>query len=1385
MPYFDVTFSPSKSITLLHASFMANMSAALDRGSPQDAGYWAAAADDVWDCVSGGSQAMLDYLQEHAGYTRSGYHGTSASGVSSGRWEDAHEWVTGSFRQHTSRSGDPQLHIHNVILNRVKRERDGQWRTLDGKALYRERAAAAAQGALVMENALTNALGVEWVQRPDGHGREIKGVSQEIVDEFSKRTRQEIASVLGGLIEAYKADHGHDPDARALGSLRLHANKLSRAAKGDSEPGDLRAHVRGWAQQARRVEGQALEPLGPAVSNRKGQRSAAAAPEREPAMVPGRPVLTPGQEHRLMAAALDLVQSAQPAWTRSALHRALGELLPAYTAPMDDDEAGGLLPALVNRVLGGEAGRVILLEAPEWPAVPESLRRRNGESMFAAHYAERYATEAQLGMEERIIATASRRGAQVPRLAPAAAARLLGSDQAQLEAQLSRDVSADVTTETGSGLHLDQAAAAYRLMTSDRRAEVMIGPAGTGKTRTVAAMARAWRAANPEARVIGLTASQQAAQVLIAEGLADSHNIDMFLTNPRLQLMEPGALLILDEGSMTSMRHYDTLLRMAEAKAAKVVIAGDPHQLGAATGAGGMMMLSRQLGHVQLGEPMRFSAPWEREASLRLRGGDVSVLTEYDQQGRLRYSTREEMTEAAYRHWLADYLAGKHSALIAHDQADADEMSRRARGDLVRYGRVASGGEVSLRHEALASAGDRIMARQNDHDQPVGVPGRGLSNRDVLEVIRTDAGRDGRDVEVRLLLGRDSEGTEQWGAPFRLSQRYVGAQCHLAYGMTVHSVEGSTFGDSSYSLIRASDTRKTLYTAMTRGRDQNIAFVAGDPAPPDAPDATTARAERPAEADPEIARSRALEREHSGLLPEDAGAAGSDGDAISVLAQVVRRDDADLAAGETLAKAYSDADHLADFGHRWMELVKEEQRERWSQVLRDTLPAHLSAEALDDPALTWLFRELRTAELGGRDGSGVLADAVEMRPLTGIRDMARVLHGRVRILNRHAQVQIGRTWSERLPDVADPDRRRYMAELAEAMDARVQRLGEHAADTAPLWATRALGPVPDDPSARADWQERASVVAAYREMHGYDNPGDPIGPQPSRVSPEARADWHSALAALGRVDGMDLLGVPDEVLEVRRGLYEQETAWAPEHVGEQLRLARMAATDARAREARSEHEERAAATAEVRSAHARNRAIWAAAKAKAYEAMSAYEKADLARKEWARVTEATRRAALAADLELRRRHPERMREPLRSAEPDSTLARAQARGEPAVQETLPGMPEHGREPDITTRRQEDARMLAALGLTPETAADPVPGHVRRVAEHARATEEFLAELRSMPEPSANADEMSPGEAWAVAAGRQRDSVLQPPEPLVPVAPQITQPHAEAELEAGA
>jgi hypothetical protein len=80
------------------------------------------------------------------------------------------------------------------------------------------------------------------------------------------------------------------------------------------------------------------------------------------------------------------------------------------------------------------------------------------------------------------------------------------------------------------------------------------------------------------------------------------------------------------------------------------------------------------------------------------------------------------------------------------------------------------------------------------------------------------------------------------------------------------------------------------------------------------------------------------------------------------------------------------------------------------------------------------------------------------------------------------------------------------------MDARKKRLGVHAADSALPWAVSALGPVPEHPVARLDWQRRATSIAAWRELSGYHQPADPIGPEPAAAAPDLRAAWHEALA---------------------------------------------------------------------------------------------------------------------------------------------------------------------------------------------------------------------------------------------------------------------------------
>ena len=80
---------------------------------------------------------------------------------------------------------------------------------------------------------------------------------------------------------------------------------------------------------------------------------------------------------------------------------------------------------------------MVCLEAPEWPPLPASLRRElDGRSVYTRPGAARYATAAQLTLEEQLVAHAQTQGA--PRLPGELAARRLGADPALLEAAAAR-----------------------------------------------------------------------------------------------------------------------------------------------------------------------------------------------------------------------------------------------------------------------------------------------------------------------------------------------------------------------------------------------------------------------------------------------------------------------------------------------------------------------------------------------------------------------------------------------------------------------------------------------------------------------------------------------------------------------------------------------------------------------------------------------------------------------------------------------------------------------------------------------------------------------------------------------------------------------------------
>ncbi len=136
-------------------------------------------------------------------------------------------------------------------------------------------------------------------------------------------------------------------------------------------------------------------------------------------------------------------------------------------------------------------------------------------------------------------------------------------------------------------------------------------------------------------------------------------------------------------------RRCAEIVARCQAAGAKLLLVGDPRQLGA-IGPGGALSDVAEHGIVhQLAEVRRFANDWEGPASLRLRDGDVTVLDEYAKHGRLvDGGTAEQAEAAAARAWLADSLAGKESLLMVGTNAAAARVSAQLRAELVALGRV-------------------------------------------------------------------------------------------------------------------------------------------------------------------------------------------------------------------------------------------------------------------------------------------------------------------------------------------------------------------------------------------------------------------------------------------------------------------------------------------------------------------------------------------------------------------------------------------------------------------------------------------------------------------------------------------------------------------------
>jgi ATP-dependent exoDNAse (exonuclease V) alpha subunit len=218
-------------------------------------------------------------------------------------------------------------------------------------------------------------------------------------------------------------------------------------------------------------------------------------------------------------------------------------------------------------------------------------------------------------------------------------------------------VTTRVVAHSKGSLSSQQRVALESITTSGRVLDLLVGPAGAGKTTAMRALRSAWIIEHGQGSVIGLAPSAAAAQALADDLGVACDNTAKWLTEFDLgrTSLRGGQLLIVDEATLAGTMTLDRITGVAEGAGAKVLLVGDPYQLQSVEAGGAFSLLvERRTDAPELNEIHRFANKWEKHASLALRRGEVEIIATYARQKRIREGLTDEMLDRAYDAWRTD-----------------------------------------------------------------------------------------------------------------------------------------------------------------------------------------------------------------------------------------------------------------------------------------------------------------------------------------------------------------------------------------------------------------------------------------------------------------------------------------------------------------------------------------------------------------------------------------------------------------------------------------------------------------------------------------------------------------------------------------------------------
>jgi hypothetical protein len=623
--------------------------------------------------------------------------------------------------------------------------------------------------------------------------------------------------------------------------------------------------------------------------------------------------------------------------------------------------------------------------------------------------------------------------------------------------------------------------AVEQIATSGRLLDVLVGPAGTGKTTAMAGLRAVWEAQHGPRSVLGMAPSA-AAEALADELGVTTDNTAKWLTETRKQAqrladidrlraqlpslrpgsrsyqsvmervraiaanveqwrLRPGQLVIVDEASLAGTFTLDELVGQAADAGAKVVLVGDWAQLSAIEAGGAFALLVADRKSVpELSDVRRFTNRWEQAASIKLRTGDPTAVAAYSAHDRIAEGSRDEMLEALYQAWKRDIVEGKSSLMIAADGVTVSALNERARADRVAAGQTAPNGiEVA---GGIAGVGDRVVTRENDRRLVTGK--RWVKNGDQWIVTST---KTNGSMTVQRINSPDA---------VVLPADYVRHHLELSYATTALRAQGATV-DTAHFIVGPTATREVLYVATTRGRQSNQLYVdtCYDP------DHDTSHGE---------SERQTVEE---------------------VLTLVLARVGAEQSAHTMIRQAHDAAESIATLVAEYQTLARAAQDQRWTALLVETgLSADQINQIRQSDAYGPLVAAFRDAEGRGLNIAAAFPVLVRSRTLIGVDDSAAVLHGRMHrwidANDRGQRPATGPLIAGLVPaalNVTDPDMHQALIERAGTMEARARSLAQQAVNQGAHW-TRVLGPPPVDPARRQAWFNQLATIAAYEDHWG-------------------------------------------------------------------------------------------------------------------------------------------------------------------------------------------------------------------------------------------------------------------------------------------------------------